>query len=322
VGNRIEINPGDIYGRLTIIKEVEQNKWGRRQVEAICSHDGNIRTYLLNSLRIGVTTSCGCYKSEIQINKREDVIGKTYGRLTVIEDLGVNSYYKRKVSAQCSCDENIKEYALGSLKKGDTNSCGCYKSEVQKERCTFKKKDFEEKHPFFCKVEEIMDDPNGYGILVKCKKCDKWLPPTNSQLYDRISSIEKPIGLVQNYFYCSGECKHNCSLYNLKSDPFEKKDNSNQPTQYELYIWSDKCFQNQRDEIGTNRCEICDKEKIPENPLAAHHIEPKKLMPGYALDPVNGIILCRECPFEYGHKDECSTGRLAKLKCKDNPNEP
>lgn len=30
---------------------------------------------------------------------------------------------------------------------------------------------------------------------------------------------------------------------------------------------------------------------------------------------VNGICLCERCHDKHGHKDECSTGNLAKLVC-------
>nr|WTB12094.1 HNH endonuclease [Streptomyces antimycoticus] len=57
-------------------------------------------------------------------------VGDVYGRLTVVELLGV-----RKINTgarvnfalvKCSCDdETVKEVRLGNLRSGRTNSCGC-----------------------------------------------------------------------------------------------------------------------------------------------------------------------------------------------------
>lgn len=59
---RIEVKVGKEYGRLSIIKEVEQKKNRRR---FLCQCDcGNIKTIDLSKLRTGNTKSCGCLQSE------------------------------------------------------------------------------------------------------------------------------------------------------------------------------------------------------------------------------------------------------------------
>lgn len=59
-----------------------------------------------------------------------------------------------------------------------------------------------------------------------------------------------------------------------------------------------------------NICEYCG-----EIATDAHHIQPKKLEPFYALDPDNGIACCEECHYKYGHSGSCSTGALANTMC-------
>ena len=76
-------------------------------------------------------------------------------------------------------------------------------------------------------------------------------------------------------------------------------------TPQELSIWSKEVLKRAK-----NKCEICGKKAEH-----AHHIEPKKLVPGLALDPENGLALCKNCHYKYGHVDECSTGNLAATKC-------
>lgn len=56
------INPGDRYGRFTIIKEVEQKNKQRRFL-CICDC-GTIKNVALVLLRNGETKSCGCLKRE------------------------------------------------------------------------------------------------------------------------------------------------------------------------------------------------------------------------------------------------------------------
>lgn len=62
---RLNITPGDKYGRLTIIREVENiNKYRDRFFECKCEC-GSIKTYRLSQLTRGHTKSCGCYRKEV-----------------------------------------------------------------------------------------------------------------------------------------------------------------------------------------------------------------------------------------------------------------
>jgi hypothetical protein len=67
---RLEVKPGDKYGRLTIVKEVEPyvSPSGRtcRKFNCLCECE-NETNVLLNDLRTNKTTSCGCYKTETNI---------------------------------------------------------------------------------------------------------------------------------------------------------------------------------------------------------------------------------------------------------------
>ena len=63
-----QIEIGKKYGRLTIIKEVDPNKWNYRRV--LCKCDcGNETTITLNNLRINHTKSCGCLNDEKRIER-------------------------------------------------------------------------------------------------------------------------------------------------------------------------------------------------------------------------------------------------------------
>ncbi len=186
---------------------------------------------------------------------------------------------------------------------------------------TYKK--LKEKYPLLVKVEELIEGPNG-EILAHCKnsKCknskenDGYFEPTIYQLNWRKQGIDKN---DTYYFYCCEECKHECPLYwrsastlhNLITEDPEKLYNSS-----ELSIWRKEVFIRQlrkNPEHIENYCEICGS---TEN-LQAHHIQPIKLYPEYALDPENGLVVCEKCHYEKCHKKgtECSTGNLANKIC-------
>ncbi|MCK5605165.1 HNH endonuclease [Candidatus Pacearchaeota archaeon] len=170
------------------------------------------------------------------------------------------------------------------------------------------------KYPFFSKVEEMRYNPdNSDEIQVRCKnhKCKNskehggWFTPSHDQFYGRLGALERPLGYEELNFYCSDTCKQECPLYNLRSDPLSiPKEKVYIASEYET--WKTKVL-----ELDNHQCQYCG--KTAEH---VHHIEPQKLKPGYAIDPVNGISVCSDCHYEYGHKNECSTGRLAKIICK------
>ena len=69
-----------------------------------------------------------------------DQTGKRFGRLTVIEDLGM---IDGEHWCRCRCDcGNVKDIRYNSMQKGTTTSCGCYRREAIK-KASEKRKDVE-----------------------------------------------------------------------------------------------------------------------------------------------------------------------------------
>ena len=66
--NKIKVNKGDVFGRLTIIEEVEKHVYPsgdtRRKFLAQCSCGSLPKSYLFNQLTSGNTKSCGCLDKE------------------------------------------------------------------------------------------------------------------------------------------------------------------------------------------------------------------------------------------------------------------
>lgn len=74
-------------------------------------------------------------------NKLE-LLGKKFGRLTVIQEYGKDK--NGKVLWECQCDCGNKTVSIGSnLVRGKSLSCGCLKNELTSKRM---KKTWNEKH--------------------------------------------------------------------------------------------------------------------------------------------------------------------------------
>jgi hypothetical protein len=173
------------------------------------------------------------------------------------------------------------------------------------------------KYPFFSKLEEMRYNPDKPGekeIQVPCKNhlCENskekggWFTPTYIQLYERIRQLEKDYGNGGCYLYCSGKCKDECPLFNLQSSLLKDRED-NLYTDYEYQQFREHVLQ--RDNY---KCQYCG-----EKAEHVHHERPQKLEPFFALDPDYAWSVCKDCHYKYGHRDECSTGNLAKVKCKE-----
>ena len=179
------------------------------------------------------------------------------------------------------------------------------------QKLKFSLEDYKKLHPFLFKVEELRNNPISGKIQVHCKNhnCKNskerggWFTPASSQIYERIRQLEKDYGNGGNYFYCSKKCKDECPLYNLKGDPFKNKELPYTPTEYQTF----RSFVLERDNYI---CQFCG-----DPATDVHHERPQKLEPFYALDSDYAWSCCKKCHYEKGHKDECSTGNLAKIVC-------
>jgi hypothetical protein len=186
--------------------------------------------------------------------------------------------------------------------------------------------ELQQKYPELILIENLIEGSNG-EILGHCKNtnCHNSVENGNrfvvsgNQLYNRYQGINSTSD--SNYFYCCEECKKECVLFGKSAKQldniFSPEGDLNQASQQDLLTWRNEVLARQlleNKEHNSNYCEICHK---TEN-LQAHHIQPQKLEPGYALDPINGIILCLKCHKKYGHEigSICSIGNLANKICK------
>lgn len=91
----------------------------------ICRCDcGNLTEARGTALRYGKIKSCGCLRDNpIHNLKPVDLVGKRFGRLTVIERVGLKH---ATVRWRCSCDcGELKLLRTGMLTTSGNKSCGC-----------------------------------------------------------------------------------------------------------------------------------------------------------------------------------------------------
>lgn len=179
------------------------------------------------------------------------------------------------------------------------------------EKNTYDIEDYFKKYPLFSKIEEMRPNPDKPGeIQVHCKNhnCQNskehggWFTPTKTQLYERIRGIEK-FSNDGSYFYCSKECKNECPLFNLQSDPFKKENKLYTKSEYNQF----RKLVLERDNYI---CQFCG-----EKATDVHHEKPQKLEPLFSLDPDYSWSCCKKCHYEKGHKGKCSTGKLSSIIC-------
>lgn len=179
-------------------------------------------------------------------------------------------------------------------------------------------KQINKRYPFFSKMENMRYDPDKLDekeIQVHCKntKCKYskekggWFTPTYIQLYERIRQLEKDYGNDGSYLYCSDECKIECPLYYIFDDPFKKVNILYTPGEYKL--WKHTVLDKDNYECQKCGCKIN---------LNVHHIYPEKTYPHFALDPDNGITLCRKCHMVIGHRDAKCLLYYLRKSCQPN----
>jgi hypothetical protein len=113
---------GQRFGMLRVVSRIS-TKSGRLAWQCLCDC-GRLTVIRSDALTAGKTTSCG-------VHFVRDLVGKLFGRLTVIKREDNNSRGRTRWLCRCDCGKEL--IVLGnSLNSGNTQSCGCYKDDVQR----------------------------------------------------------------------------------------------------------------------------------------------------------------------------------------------
>lgn len=113
--------------------ERTKDKSSKRGARWICQCEcGTIRSVLGYSMKYGRSLSCGCNNASSHI---KDLTRQKFGRLTVLE-LDSSNYDDNKGARWiCRCDcGNIVTVLGGRLVSGQTQSCGCLKNNIYREK--------------------------------------------------------------------------------------------------------------------------------------------------------------------------------------------
>jgi len=214
---------------------------------------------------------------------------------TFIEKYGVDNPNKNKNIQEKRKKTCMKKYGVDNPRKSLEN-----------------KKDFLKKHKFFSQVEEIKIEDNEFKVRCKNHNClnskekGGWFVPTLIQIRNRIAVLENDMGnYTENYFYCCQECKDQCPLFNLRSDPNKDTQLPHTQEQYQTF----------RLHVLIRDNYICQFCGAPATDV--HHEIAVKLQPFHALDPEYAWSCCEKCHYAKGHPKgtDCSTGNLAAKVC-------
>ena len=117
------------FGRWTVLSRAKNNDRGEAMWNCICEC-GTKKIVHGYTLRKGKSLSCGCLQKEIASkNAFEDLTGKKFGKLTVINYAGKDNQKNSIWNCQCDCEaKTIIQVRTADLKRGKTQSCGCLKS--------------------------------------------------------------------------------------------------------------------------------------------------------------------------------------------------
>jgi len=130
---------GQKFGKLTVMKRVENNKY--RQSRWLCRCEcGKECVTSQGTLKYGRTKSCGCLRSETSKTNGKDnygkniknLIGMRFGLLTVIKEGNRKNYNEQSmITWECKCDcGSYREVTSNHLISGQTKSCGCLVKET------------------------------------------------------------------------------------------------------------------------------------------------------------------------------------------------
>jgi hypothetical protein len=122
---------GQRFGKLIVLKRGETiiKENGQRFTTWTCQCDcTRIKDIRSNSLRRGLSTSCGLCG---RIKKSNEIIGKTFGRLTVIKRLGVDKNNFSLWECSCSCGNLNVIKTYNQITKSKYPNCGCHKKELK-----------------------------------------------------------------------------------------------------------------------------------------------------------------------------------------------
>ncbi len=216
---------GNRYGKLVVIKQVDNSKCNR--IQWLCQCDcGNAKIVEGTKLRGGFRNNCGCLRAK-------NIIGQRFGRLIAISRAGSSS--SGDATWLCRCDCNKELIVSGnSLRFGNTKSCGCLRHEL--ECLPFGEAAF---NAIVCGIKgrakrkhlewSLTDEQIRLLLTQPCYYCGAEPTQTNGAsraqcngifLYNGLDRIDSSLGyVIENIVSCCGIC--NRAKYTLSVTQFK-----------------------------------------------------------------------------------------------------
>lgn len=307
---------GKKFNRWTVKRRVANSQDGKATWLCECEC-GNTAIHAGGTITSGHSKSCGCYKIDAAHDRRNVLTGRRFGRLLVGPES--RSSKTGKFRWECKCDCGKTKAVFGNdLVSGQTQSCGCLQRELVSGEnnvrwvggAEYSGYDSALKSIGF--AEEVRRDPNNSkAVQVKCTLCDKWFTPTTTQISMRRNGLHgntTPEGWYsEGRFYCSDECKSQCSIYNQKKYPkgFRPTNERQEIIDPEIRILTLN-----RDSYQCQKCGAC-------NDLEVHHIEGVMQEPMLANDLDNCLTVCADCHAEIHSQPGCSFNDYQRASCEE-----
>ena len=124
-----DIIPGERFGRWTAI-EPSTIMLGKSKAWLCRCECGTERLVTIYRLLYGTSLSCGCLKIDKNKQRRQDLTGQRFTRLTALSPDGPSTWLCR-----CDCGK-FCSIGTNQLTKGYVKSCGCYNRDRAKNEMT------------------------------------------------------------------------------------------------------------------------------------------------------------------------------------------
>lgn len=125
---KLTVSPNEKFNKLTVIEMIGVNEDGFSVASCRCDC-GKVATIKVAELRSGHKRSCGCASwKERSAKGSKDIVGKKFGRLTVLNLAGADERKYRICNCVCDCGKQVT-IRIAKMLSGEIQSCGCLQLE-------------------------------------------------------------------------------------------------------------------------------------------------------------------------------------------------
>ena len=265
----------------------------------------NIYFYNFKKNKYGLRTKCKkCMKedAELRAEKNDYIIKENKTCTKCNQILPINQFIKQKINRDgysSWCKKCVNKYYYQTKDKVIEKT-----NERLDSKLNINSKIFATMSKYFNFIEDSFNKEEPY---VKCYKCNKLFKPTVRECAIISQSFNSDNGILG--FYCSTNCKENCSQYKVRIDKIVEAYN-NGLSEHEIKKSnreiSDKeiiKYALERDNYKCQKCGSIDN-------IHVHHIIPATQCNMFIHDLNNLICLCKDCHDKIHHQEGCKYHQL------------